>query len=296
MNKRLFIFANYDPDCLVDNVVEHYIGALAELGDIVFVTDCDTHDAELEKIKSISNVLRIISGRHGEYDFGSYKRGYQWADAQGILGDYDWVYFVNDSVYGPLRPLGPILTGLESAGNDVIGMYGLSQHPMSAILQSWFIGIKQSIACQKWFRAFLNSVKQQPDKQKIILEYEFGLSELLLKHDCKFGFLMRGIESNDAFRNPMHTLRRGMPFLKKSKLALGRIDGEKKVRKFIPADIMPMIRMNMARNKTTFEKYSRVASFKLFGIIPLLDIKKSCNDKKYRAFLFRCIPILGMDV
>ena len=50
MTKRLFLFAGYDKDCIIDDTLFHYVKTLSKLGDIVFVMDCDAPDAELNKM------------------------------------------------------------------------------------------------------------------------------------------------------------------------------------------------------------------------------------------------------
>ena len=109
MSKRLFIFAGYDKDCIVDETLLHYLKSLSELGDIVFTMDNSLSDTEASKIKSIKNILSVTAVNHGEYDFGSYKRGFQYAKKNKLLDKYDWIYFVNDSVYGPLFDIKNIL-------------------------------------------------------------------------------------------------------------------------------------------------------------------------------------------
>ena len=118
MVKRLFLFAAYDAQGLVDATLVHYLRALSELGDIIVTVDNDVAPDEFKKISKIPHVLHAAAARHGEYDFGSYKRCYKYARDKQILDKYDWVYLVNDSVLGPLSNLAPILENLDSRGAD----------------------------------------------------------------------------------------------------------------------------------------------------------------------------------
>ena len=83
--KRLFLFAGYDRDGIVDDSLLWYLKSLSGLGDIVFVMDNDATDVEIEKVRQIPNVLYANAVRHGEYDFGSYKRAYIWARDNKLL-------------------------------------------------------------------------------------------------------------------------------------------------------------------------------------------------------------------
>ena len=69
MTKRLFLFASYDKNNVVDDMVIHYIKHLSTLGDVIFVMDNDVPQSELKKIKNIDNVLYANASKHNEYDF-----------------------------------------------------------------------------------------------------------------------------------------------------------------------------------------------------------------------------------
>lgn len=76
--KSLTVFAHYDKNLLVDDYVICYLKELKRFTHfIVFVSDCDLPETEQKKLHGLADVL--IVGRHGEYDFGSYKRGYFYA-------------------------------------------------------------------------------------------------------------------------------------------------------------------------------------------------------------------------
>lgn len=124
MKKRIFIFASYDQDCIIDKLVLHYLKSLSKLGDIIFFADSNHPEKELGKVRRIPNVIFANAERHGEYDFGSYKRGLIWAEQQGIPKNYEWLYFLNDSVAGPFLPLEPVFDDLEEADTDFTGLLG----------------------------------------------------------------------------------------------------------------------------------------------------------------------------
>ena len=114
MTKRLFIFAAYATDGVIGGSLLYYLNTISKLGDIIFIMDNDISASEMSKLDSISNIIHACAVRHGEYDFGSYKRGYLYAYNKNILEKYDWIYFVNDSVYGPIYDMYPILNNLEN--------------------------------------------------------------------------------------------------------------------------------------------------------------------------------------
>ena len=120
MNKRLFLFAGFNAQHIIDDALVYYVRALSKCGDVVLCMDSDCSDAELQKLAPY--VLHATAQRHGEYDFGSYKRAYMYATDTGILDKYDFVYMVNDSVYGPLMDIKPSLIKMERTNCDAFGL------------------------------------------------------------------------------------------------------------------------------------------------------------------------------
>ena len=165
--KRLFLFASYDKFKRVDATLTYYLNSLAKLGDIVFVSDTDLPKDELTKITEIPNVLYASAVRHGEYDFGSYKRGYIWARDNKLLKKYDWVYLVNDSVLGPFANLESSIDKMESSGADLTGMVsaGTPRH-----VHSYFVGLSRQVGQSDFFDTFICNVRPQPNKSLIILK------------------------------------------------------------------------------------------------------------------------------
>ena len=103
--KRLCVFAHWDRDNIIDEYVIFYLKALNSVCDYtIFVSDCDLDISETNKLNGIADY--IIAQKHGEYDFGSYKRGFNLAKEKEL--EFEELLFVNDSCYGPFFPLEPI--------------------------------------------------------------------------------------------------------------------------------------------------------------------------------------------
>ena len=192
MTKRLFIFAAYDKDNVIDATLLHYLRALSELGDIIFTMDNDIPKSEMDKLSDIPNILHATAVRHNEYDFGSYKRGYMWAHDEKILDKYDWVYLVNDSVYGPLFNLEPTLKDLESRKVDLIGMTDFYDENAPKHIQSWFLGLSKKVAESSFIYDFIKDIRHRDSKTEIICKYEIGLSRVVLQN----GFQMSAVLSH----------------------------------------------------------------------------------------------------
>ena len=219
MTRRLFLFAAYDAHGIIDNALIYYVRALSKLGDVVLVMDSDADEKQLNKIKPY--VLYANASRHGEYDFGSYKRAYTYARDNDILNKYDVLYLVNDSVYGPLHDLHPIITDLESRN---LGAFGLvcNPHRDHPHIQSWFIGCDKSVFMSEWFDKFMRSVTKLPDKGMITKLYEQGFTKNLIEQNISW-YCPWNAPGRSVYNNVAKLYKRGMPFLKKN--AFNRMHG-----------------------------------------------------------------------
>ena len=206
--KRLFLFAFYDPQGVVGEAALRYLEALQPLGDIVLATDCDLQPGEAEKLAPW--VLSFTAARHGEYDFGSYKRAYQQADLTG----YDVLYLVNDSVVGPIYPLEPYLERMEALGTDAFGLV-LNPSKRGRHLQSWFIGLKPVVFQADWFRNFLGSVAAAGSKEEVCVRYESGLARALEARSIPFAGLYE-LKGKSVYNAVGRLCAAGFPFVKKS--------------------------------------------------------------------------------
>lgn len=213
MKKRLFLFAAYDPDNMIGASLAYYLRSLAELGDVVLFMD-NERPAEKELAK-LSGIVKLFGAeKHGEYDFGSYKRAFKLAEQDLKLDGYDCCYLVNDSVFGPLMPMGPILDKLENSG---AGAFGLVYNPKrrEPHLQSWFVGFGKDVLHSPWFRNFIESVSVQADKIEVCRKYENGLTALFLANGIKLSSLY-SLRGKAIYNRPEALFRKGLPFVKRN--------------------------------------------------------------------------------
>ena len=209
--KRLFLFAGYDKNGVIDDALVYYVSELSKYGDVIVCMDCNCPETEIKKIKKYT--IQTLSERHYEYDFGSFKRAYEYAKKHNILKDYDFVYMANDSVYGPLHKLEPVLEKMESYNTDAFGLVE-SRHTKYRHIQSWFIGMRPSVFQSDWFDNFIKDVQKQPHKYLITVLYENKFTELLEQHNgtwrCPFVCSGRSV-----YNNPKRLFKLGCPFIKK---------------------------------------------------------------------------------
>ena len=218
--RRLFIFAGFDPRNLAQKTHDNpvitdalilYVRTLSQMGDVVFYMDNNTDTKELAQLAPYT--LYAGATAHGEYDFGSYKRGYIWARDNLNLGKYDWVYLVNDSMYAPLYPIRPVMEKLEAKKTDAVGMV-CNPHRDHPHIQSWFIGMSGTVFLSDWFDSFITSIQRLPGKGDITRQYEHGFTRLLIENnltwDC--AYTMR---KHAVYNDIRHLFLLGFPFMKK---------------------------------------------------------------------------------
>lgn len=211
-NKNLFLFAGYDQDGIVDDAILYYVSALSQHGDVIAYVDCDCKKSEIDKLKPYT--LFADAKKHGEYDFGSYKRAFQYAYDKDLLKKYDYIYLVNDSVFGPLYDIQKTLNKIESNKSDAVSMV-LSKHKTHSFMESWFVCLNKKIATSKWFYDFITSVQQEEHKYIITVKYEHGLTNIIKNNGCTFDglFVCHG---RFTYNNPKYLFKHGCPFVKKA--------------------------------------------------------------------------------
>ena len=218
-HNRLFLFAGFNKSCIIDDALIYYVKSLSKYGDVILCMDCDCKKSELEKIKKYT--IHTITGRHGEYDFGSYKRCFQYAQDKNILKNYDVLYLVNDSVFGPILNINKTLNNIESINTDAASLV-VSKHRTHSFMESWFIRLNKKIFMSNWFNNFMYGIKQEQNKADITIKYEHGLSNLITSNKCSWSGLFIG-HGRFTYNKPKYLFRHGCPFIKK--LSFSRHNG-----------------------------------------------------------------------
>jgi lipopolysaccharide biosynthesis protein len=180
----LALFAHYDRDQMVDEYVLNYLRALRKAGaDIVFITATD-NPQELGKVRPF--VCEIIIKSDTGRDFGS------WYIAAETLGPaawsgYDYLLFVNDSIYFPVADPAPIF---ETMGRSKLNLWGLtdSRELGQFHIQSYFLAFDQR-AREVVLPQFIMQYATTPYMTKWgqIRSFEFGLTQIAVDAGLSVG-------------------------------------------------------------------------------------------------------------
>ena len=216
--KRVAIFASYDRNGVIASYVTYYLQGLKTVADkIIFIADNDVNPEEADKIKGI--VVHSQCTPHGCYDFGSYRRGYEWAEENGLLEDADELIFCNDSCYGPIYPFEDAFAKMEKRDCDFWGMVSSCQ--IRFHLQSNFLVFKKNVFSSEIFKSFVKSFEAQKDFWNYVMIYETRFAE----HLCNAGFKCSSLidyadydKQNKGFNPtffPVSVLKDGLPLIKR---------------------------------------------------------------------------------
>lgn len=277
--KYIAVFAHYDKHNIVDDYVLYYLKNLKLIADkIIFISDNNLHEFEQNKLRNLCHT--IIAKKHGEYDFGSYKRGLE--EAYKLSNEFDSIIIANDSCYGPFKPLDNIFKLMEYSNCDFWGLT-INQEKYLPHLQSYFLVFNKKIINSNIFRSFFKNVERQDNKENIIEKYEISLTTDFLNHGFKMdSFIKKVFETNPTFHNNLvfYLINNYFPFFK-----VATITNKPLIRKKILNDYL--------KNNTLFnliDNHSRRIGRKKNFKLNLLFLKLK-NDDKYVRF-----KILGIRV
>lgn len=190
--KRAVVFAGFSNNGLIYEDVFPYLEELKKYSDcIVAVYDnAKLDDNETKKLVE-KYVDALILKRHGEYDFGSYKRGYLYLKSKGILDSVDKLILCNDSVIFQGKSLEQFFKREEI--KDFYGFtaykkgvqYNTPQKNIPPHIQSYFLSISKEIYSTDWFNNFIMSIQREDSKDSVIRNYEIGISTLIKEHGYK---------------------------------------------------------------------------------------------------------------
>lgn len=178
--KRVAIFASFSKNGKIADYVVYYLSELKKVCDaIVFVADNPIIPSEVDKIKNL--VVYAQFKRHKEYDFGSYKRGFQRAQKSGLLANAEELVLCNDSCFGPVFPFTEMF---DKMADDKADFWGLSNYDQHYHIQSFFVVLKKKVFNSDVFAKFIFSVQKENSFWDVVLKYELGLSDIL--HEAGF--------------------------------------------------------------------------------------------------------------
>ncbi|MBE6461488.1 MAG: DUF616 domain-containing protein [Alphaproteobacteria bacterium] len=178
-NGKVAIFASFFTDGIIPDYVVYYLEKLKAVTDnIIFIADNPVFASEMDKIKPYCTYA--VCKRHGEYDFGSYKRGVLYLARKQALDKISSLILCNDSCFGPVG--GSFVDMFNIMRTKKCDFWGvLDNQDLSPHVQSYFMCFKSNVLKNKCFYDFFASVKKQKSVEEVIRCYELGTTKYFVE-------------------------------------------------------------------------------------------------------------------
>ena len=220
MTKRMVIFAGYNRKSRIEDYVLYYLKGLREIADtLIYVADNEASDIYKSQLEGIAD--NIILERHGEYDFGSWKRGLRLASRLSSFNDVDELVLCNDSCYGPIFPFSEMFASMENSACD---FWGITKNCSDVLehVQSYFLVFKKNVFSSVLFREFFEGVTKEKCFWDVVTRYEVGLSRLLIeKGNFRFDVYCPSINRFDTLKFGCKLVDMRCPIIKRKLFTTG---------------------------------------------------------------------------
>ncbi len=216
---KVALIAHWDPDSIVDPYVLYYIQSLKNLGYIIILISTRPVDISDSDVMNLDSILwRNCPG----YDFTSWKAAFEYYPS---LFEASEILITNDSIFGPIYPLSDIHNKMSQQKYDFWGLFASNEELMH--IQSYYIVFQSKTIKSQAFYDFFDSVDTIDDKEKVIKEYELGLTRWLQCHGLIAGAYLSSDDFPPIFHGQslIHTLWRQsirdfkIPFIKRDLIA-----------------------------------------------------------------------------
>jgi Rhamnan synthesis protein F len=176
LGPRVAVFCHFDRHGRIRDHTRAYIDALRNEGfAVVFVTN-SRELAAADRTWVRGRVAHLVVRRNVGYDFAA------WRDAMSVCdlpsADTRFLLVANDSVYGPLRPLGPIFQRINFDLADIWGATDSWQHNFH--LQSFFVAFGPRALRHEAFASFWSSVGNVRSKWWAVSRCELNMSRAFI--------------------------------------------------------------------------------------------------------------------
>jgi len=175
--RKVAIFLHWDRRGTVHDYVVHYLDALRRVGyEILFVSNAPRLSEE-DWQRVAPHCAVMLRRRNRGHDFGAFRDAV--LDLQDRLPGLERLIIANDSVYGPLQDLAPLLARCDAGEASVWG--ATDSWDRSYHLQSYFLLFKREALLNPAFLRFWRNVRLVPSRSWVIRKYEIGLTQAMLK-------------------------------------------------------------------------------------------------------------------
>lgn len=214
---RVLVYAHFDPDGIVSDADRHMLAEFRKSGyAILLVSTAVNTDSshDLMWLSVVKEIDGLITRPNIGFDFGSWAAGIGVLDLKNRV--IDRLLLLNNSVYGPLRPLAHMIDRASETG-DVFGLIASTE--FTRHIPSVFLGFHPHVVTSDAFHGFWSTFPVGRWKNVTILRAEMIWEKYFTRAGFTTGSLFQS--TKHLYRNPYTFIHReliihGFPFLKKS--------------------------------------------------------------------------------
>lgn len=179
--ERVVVFAAFDRQGIVSDYIVSYLRQLKTVASkIIFIADNTADKSQKDKLSGLVDYAQFEP--HGEYDFGSYKRGYAYAQAQGWLDTADELVLCNDSCFC-VAALEPIFAQMSEHKCDFWGL--MRRTYQREHLQGYFLVFRKPVIRSNALQTYLATVRKSANLLRV-WEFATLLVTVSPKICCQF--------------------------------------------------------------------------------------------------------------
>ncbi|MFT8346845.1 rhamnan synthesis F family protein [Gluconobacter oxydans] len=222
MSAPVCLFAYYSTEAGLPPHTRHLLSQIATCGFTIHIAASGLSETEAQSLHDdlASGAPPVSATVHARPNTGLDFGAWQFLLSRGCDRDADEILFANDSVFGPLLPLNPIVERMRAQNLQIWGM--VRSEAVVPHLQSWFLCMTREALDHPAIQRIFNQPFSDMSKDEIVLHGELGLGLAIKAAGLSCGAAWsnpRGLARLLAL-NPMHTdwravLRSGhAPFIK----------------------------------------------------------------------------------
>lgn len=209
---RTAIFSVYQKNLFVPDDVVFLLKSLRSVSDkIIVVVNGNINNSNVLEENSDIVFYRENKG----FDAGAYKFVLNKDAHLNFIQNSDELVFCNDTFYGPFISFKQIFEEMDSVECDFWGL-NLADNGFVTFLQSFFLCFRKKILNSRILDLFFSDEINENtlDFYEVLLKFERGIFEYLVKNDFKYGYYRRQI--HHVMSNPAGSiLYDNLPLLKK---------------------------------------------------------------------------------
>jgi lipopolysaccharide biosynthesis protein len=190
---RAAVLVHYDRQGRMLRYLQYLVRALEQAGFAVIIVSNSPRIDQTTLKQVLPHCAAVIHRRNVGLDFGA------WRDALSLIENITGLKCLvigNDSIFGPLQDIAAVLKRCNFAVADVWGMtdsYDVRYH-----LQSYFLIFGSTALASDCFRDFWKRLRYVGHKRSVVILYEVGLSQALLKSGLRLKALFPYSQLVDA--------------------------------------------------------------------------------------------------